>query len=91
MEGRSSATDKNNYNLVRLKSHTPTEHRYKTFLADSLYIWQMCHWMTKDQNCFGYHGFLRADAAPMTTARMIPRPAPREAPTAALVKEDAFA
>ena len=36
-------------------------------------------------------GFLKADAAPITTAKTIPRPAPREAPTAAAVKEDALA
>lgn len=36
-------------------------------------------------------GFLRADAAPMTTAKTMPRPAPTEAPTAAAVNEDALA
>jgi hypothetical protein len=36
-------------------------------------------------------GFLKADAAPMTTAKTMPRPAPTEAPTAAAVNEDAFA
>jgi hypothetical protein len=33
------------------------------------------------------HGFRRADAAPIITAITIPRPAPRDAPTAAAVTE----
>lgn len=36
-------------------------------------------------------GFLKADAAPMTTAKTMPRPAPTEAPTAAAVIEFALA
>lgn len=31
----------------------------------------------------GCHGFLKAEAAPMTTAKTIPRPAPRDAPIVA--------
>lgn len=38
-----------------------------------------------------FHGFRNADAAPMTTARTMPIPAPREAPTAAAVKEFSLA
>ena len=45
----------------------------------------------KKKNGVNSQGFLKADAAPITTAKTIPRPAPREAPTAAAVKEDALA
>lgn len=36
-------------------------------------------------------GFLNAEAAPITTAKTMPRPAPREAPTAADVNEFSLA
>lgn len=36
------------------------------------------------------HGFLNADAAPITMAITMPRPAPREAPTTAAVIEFPF-
>lgn len=36
-------------------------------------------------------GFLNAEAAPITTAKTTPRPAPRDAPTAAAVKEFSLA
>lgn len=35
-------------------------------------------------------GFLKADAAPITTAKTSPTPAPRDAPTAAAVREFAL-
>lgn len=38
-----------------------------------------------------FQGFLKADAAPITTAKTRPIPAPREAPTAAAVIEDDLA
>lgn len=41
----------------------------------------------KKKNMIDTQGFLKADAAPITTAKTKPRPAPREAPTAADVKE----
>lgn len=39
--------------------------------------------MIKVRLMLNVHGFLKDEAAPMTTANMIPTPAPTDAPTAA--------
>ena len=83
----SNATNINNANLIKGKTiYSKNINIIKT-------VWLINYTSGRyvddsvGQKLWGYHGFLKADAAPMTTAKTIPRPAPTEAPTAAAVKD----